>query len=265
MAINISNNLNRIQNSQAESIRRISTGLKINSAKDNASAYQIYHSMSAKVRATAQSTQNVQTGNAMLKTADGAVGSTVDVLKGMKENLINAANGTNSPSDIKGLQDKINQSIKSIDDNAAVQFNGKNLTDGSVENLVLAGTNGTYNLSIGDMSAKGLGLVDENGNSTIDLTTQEGINAALGTVDSALQSALTQQGEIGAVQQGLSYTEANYTTESENLYNSMSTIADADIAKESTRLKSGNVLEQANMFMMSQQFKNNSNVLALLN
>lgn len=265
MAINISNNLNRIHNSQAESIRRISTGLKINSAKDNPSAYQIYHSMSAKVRATAQSTQNVQTGNALLATAQGSVSSTVDVLKGMKENLINAANGTNSPSDIQALKQRLDQSVKAIDDNAASQFNGKNLTDGSLGDLVLAGTNGTYNLSVGDMTAKGLGLIDDDGNSTLDLSSPDGISAAIDTVDAALQTALSQQSEIGAVQQGLTYTEANYTTETENLYGSMSTIADADIAKESMQLNSSNTLEQANLFMMSQMFKNNANVLSLLN
>jgi flagellin len=262
--LGLSNSISRLHNSQLNTIKRISTGLKINSAQDNASAYTITQSMSAKLLALGQSSRNVQTGNAFLNTASGSVGSTVNVLKDMKENLLNAANGTNSPSDINALKQKLDQSVKAIDDNSQTTFNNKYLTDGSVENLVLAGDSGTYTLSIGDMSAKGLGLVDENGNSTLDLSSQDGIKNAIDTVDAALQSALTQQSHIGAVQQGLSYTDYSYTDSAENLTDAISTMADADIAKESIKLKSDNTLEQANYFMMSQMFKNNANVLALL-
>ncbi len=263
-ALGIHNNLGRVRNTQLDSIRKISSGLKINSAKDDASGYQIYHSMSAKLLAQAQSSQNIQTGNALLSTADGAVSSTVAGLRSLKENLINAANGTNSPSDIAALQKRVDQTIKGIDDNAHTTFNGQYLTDGSMQNLTLAGDHGSYNMSIGDMTARGLGLADDEGNSTLDLSSQEGIGKAIETVDAALQTALSEQGNIGAMQQGLTYANDNYITAAYNTTEAMSTIGDLDMAKESMRLKSSNTLEQANYFMMSQMFKSNANVLALL-
>jgi flagellin len=105
--------------------------MKINSAADDASGYAISERMRVQIRSLDQANSNTQAGNSMLKVAEGAVSSTVDILKTLKEKVINAANDTNTDDDRATIQKELNQSIDQIDDNANVTYNGKYLVDGS--------------------------------------------------------------------------------------------------------------------------------------
>ena len=262
------NHLNSTNAIVKSSMQKIASGLKLNSAQDDASAYTISISMSAVALSLSRANQNAQTSNAMMSVASGAIGSSVDNLSTLKEKLLNAANGTNSDSDISALQKEVDQVTSQLNDNATTTFNGKYLIDGSMNGSNASnvqGSNGSdAQLSIGDMTAKGLGLQDGNGNSTINLSSSNGIANAIDLVDTAMQSALSQQTQIGAQQQALQYSSDNYTTSEYNTIASQSTIADANIAKESMKMHQGQVLAQVNLAMMAQSNQNGSSVLALL-
>ena len=130
-AISTLNTLNKNSSALSKSLEKVSSGMKINSAADDASGYAISERMRVQIRSLDQANSNTQAGNSMMKVAEGAVSSTVDILKTLKEKVINAANDTNTDDDRATIQKELNQSIDQIDDNANVTYNGKYLVDGS--------------------------------------------------------------------------------------------------------------------------------------
>ena len=130
-AVSTLNTLNKNSAALAKSLQKVSSGMKINSAADDASGYAISERMRVQIRGLDQANQNTQNGSSMMKVAEGAVSSTVDILKSLKEKAINAASDTNTDSDRQTIQKELNQSIDQIDDNANVTYNGKYLVDGS--------------------------------------------------------------------------------------------------------------------------------------
>ena len=271
-----SNSLNSIQNSINSSIQKIATGSKHPSASYGASDYAITQRLNSQIGAANQSNSNTQNMNAMLNTAGGAVNNTVEALTTLRENLINAANGTNNSTDRANLQKSVDQTIAQIDENAGVTYNGMNLLNGS-SSFAVAGMDGYSTVNLGDMSSRALGLTDENGHSTLDLSSQEGIESALATVENALgtvseesenigsaESALDEATSIGAFEQGLDYQAANYTTMSENLQDAVSTLDDTDIAAEITKLRSSQTQQQLALYGQKMYMHNASAVLNLL-
>ena len=130
-AITTLNTLNKNSSALSKSLQKVSSGMKINSAADDASGYAISERMRVQIRSLDQANQNTQNGNSMMKVAEGAVSSTVDILKTLKEKAINAANDSNTDADRQTIQKELDQSIDQINDNANVTFNGKYLVDGS--------------------------------------------------------------------------------------------------------------------------------------
>jgi len=130
-AISTLNTLNKNHSALSKSLAKVSSGMKINSAADDASGYAISERMRVQIRSLDQANKNTQNGSSMMKTAEGAVSSTVDILKTLKEKVIGAANDDKTDSDRLTIQKELNQSIDQIDDNALVTFNGKYLVDGS--------------------------------------------------------------------------------------------------------------------------------------
>lgn len=130
-ALNTLNVLNKNQSALAKSLQKVSSGMKINSAADDASGYAISERMRVQIRSLDQANANTQNGSSMMKTAEGAVSSTVEILRTLKEKAINAANDSNTDSDRMTIQKELDQSIDQINDNANVTFNGKYLVDGS--------------------------------------------------------------------------------------------------------------------------------------
>lgn len=256
--------LNSTQSAINNSIKKIATGSKHPGASYGAAEYAISRRMESNLRAINQSNSNTQNANAMLATAGGAVNNIVSNLTSLREQLVNAANGTNGDSDRATLRNAMSQTIASIDETArSANYNGINLLDGS-QSITVAGTNGNDTVNLGNMSAEGLGLVDSDGNMTIDLTDSASIASALDTVDNALNAALDQATSIGAAQQGLDAQSGNYVTQSESLYDSLSTMDDVDIAAEVTNLKSAQTQNQLALFATQMQMHNRANVLQLL-
>ncbi len=167
-AKNTLNQLNRNQKALSKDLQKVSSGMKINSAADDASGLSIAEKMDVRMRSLEQDNQNVQNGNSMLKVAEGAMASTVDILKTLKEKVINAANDTNSDADRATIQKELDQAIDQIDENANVTYNGKIMLDGSKNDSVVSG--GTYTHLTNQSFASGTSDLDY----VVDLKSKSG-------------------------------------------------------------------------------------------
>ena len=167
-AISTLNTLNKNSSALAKSLAKVSSGMKINSAADDASGYAISERMRVQIRSLDQDNQNTQNGQSMMKVAEGAVSSTVEILKTLKEKVINAANDTNTDADRQTIQKELDQSVDQINDNAVITFNGKYLVDGSHNTSVAATTTSLTNESLSEdakFTDQFTSLKDRNGNS----------------------------------------------------------------------------------------------------
>ena len=124
-AVNTLNTLNKNQSALSQSLQKVSSGMKINSAGDDASGMAISERMRVQVRSLDQDDKNTKNGAALLRTAEGAVQSTIEVLKTLKEKAINAANDTNTDGDRRLIQIEVEKMIDQIDENALTTYNGK--------------------------------------------------------------------------------------------------------------------------------------------
>jgi flagellin len=167
-AIGTLNTLNKNSSALSKSLAKVSSGMKINGAADDASGYAISERMRVQIRSLDQANANTQNGSSMMKVAEGAVSSTVDILKTLKEKVINAANDSNTDSDRATIQKELDQSIDQINDNANVTFNGKYLVDGSHNASVTTTTTAFTNQAL-HSSTQGntafTAMKDRNGNS----------------------------------------------------------------------------------------------------
>lgn len=143
-ALNTLNTMTRNNNALSKSLEKVSSGMKINGAADDASGYAISEKMRVQIRGLDQANQNAQNGNKLLKTAEGAVSSTIEILKTLKEKVINAANDTNTTQDRETIQKELDQAIDQINDNANVTFNGKTMVDGSMNKGIEKATTTVY-------------------------------------------------------------------------------------------------------------------------
>ncbi len=276
--------LNQINSTKANYntvLKQVASGSKFPSAQYGTSEYAISRRTRAQIGALAQSNQNTQNANAMLSVAAGGVSSTISALTSIRDQVIKAANGTNSPSDIDTIGKSINQSIQTINDNASIQYNGMDLLN-SGRDVAVAGVDGYRNVTLGNMTAESLGLADSEGNSTIDLTdlatyydgkdydgkdkvdTTKGLGKALSTIDNALGKALDEATNIGAAQQNLTFASANYTVSEENLTAADSNMSDTDMAKAITQLRSADTQNQLAMYAQKMFMTNSASVLSLL-
>ena len=139
-ALSTLNTLNKNTKALSKSLQKVSSGMKINSAADDASGYAISERMRVQIRSLDQANSNAQNGGSMMKVAEGAVSSTVEILKTLKEKAVNAANDTNTDADRATIQKELDQSIDQINDNANVTFNGQYLIDGSKNKQTTATT-----------------------------------------------------------------------------------------------------------------------------
>ena len=199
-AVNTLNTLNKNQSELSKSLQKVSSGMKINSAGDDASGMAISERMRVQVRALDQDNDNTMNGSALLRTAEGAVQSTIEILKTLKEKAINAANDTNTDEDRRLIQKEVDRLIDQIDDNALTTYNGKYLVDGSKNGLVIGegdgGTRSTYaNMSL----AKDTGLATE----LVELKRRDGNDLGIHSSDtitaSWVRNGVTYTGSISPI------------------------------------------------------------------
>ena len=159
-ALSTLNTLNKNTKALSKSLQKVSSGMKINSAADDASGYAISERMRVQIRSLDQANSNAQNGGSMMKVAEGAVSSTVEILKTLKEKAVNAANDTNTDADRQTIQKELDQSIDQINDNANVTFNGQYLVDGSKNSKNTGTSTALTNQSLSTDTASTTALTD---------------------------------------------------------------------------------------------------------
>ena len=191
-AKNTLNQLDKNDKALAKSLKKVASGMKINSAADDASGFSISEKMRVQINSLDQDYDNAQTGNSMLKVAEGGLQSSVDILRTLKEKVINAANDSNTDEDRATIQKELNQAVDQLDENAGVTYNGKTMLDGSKNNEVIApGTSTAF--------------VNENLDSNItDLTKLTDLKDSSGRsleikADSKIEISYVQQGETKTI------------------------------------------------------------------
>jgi flagellin len=246
-------NLAAATNSLADNIGRLSSGLRVRSAADDAAGLAISEDFKATIRSLGQAKRNANDGVSLSQTADGSLSEVGNLLKRMRELAVQSRNGTNNTSQ-RGFIDDEFQQLKSEIDRivTTTEFNGISLLDGSqatgIEFQVGVGTSGNdrLTLSIATSSASALGI----GASVVSTTA--GSDAAITALDAAIQGVSTRRAAIGAMQNRLQVTMSNIDTYSNNLSSANSRIVDVDVAKESAELTKHNILVQAGTAMLAQ-------------
>jgi len=236
--------LERNNTGLTNSLERIATGRKINSAADNAAGMTIANSLRSQSLAAGQEFQNLNDKVSLTQTADGALGRITDMLQGIRTKAIEASGGSNSPSSLTAIQSDIEGTLKAIDDVAGTtSYNGLNLLDGSFS---------SSGLSISSAATSTLGSQESGWLSDIDITTPEGAQKALETIDLALGQIAENRSSVGASTNQYTSDMKNLATTQINLMASESEIRDVDIAEESIVLNQMKLLREANTYALNQ-------------
>jgi len=259
----------------AKNLEKLSSGYRINRAGDDAAGLAISEKMRGQIRGLEMATKNAQDGISLIQTAEGALNETHAILQRIRELAVQAANDTNTDNDRKELQKEVDQLIAEIDRIAdTTQFNTKNLLNGSGTGIVFhIGANQDQNvtLDISSMKADALGLVtsgkDTSGNPitvNLKIDTQSDANAAINTVDKAIDKVSSERAKLGAMQNRLEHTINNLGAAAENLTAAESRIRDVDMAKEMMEFTKNSILTQAAQAMLAQANQLPQGVLQLL-
>ncbi len=258
-------NLANSQNTLNKSLARLSSGLRINSAKDDAAGLAISDRMTAQVRGLNQAARNANDGISLAQTAEGALQETTNILQRIREISVQAVNDTNTTADRTSLNAEVLQltaEITRISDNTA--FNGKTLLDGTFgTGTFQVGANAGETIAVTlatDLDSTGLGLTG----AVADVTTSTLASALITAVDTALATVSSTRGELGAVQSRFESTISNLMNVSENISAARSRILDADFAAETSAMTKAQILQQAGMAMLSQANSIPQGALSLL-
>ncbi|MFR8974046.1 flagellin [Romboutsia timonensis] len=243
------------------SMEKLSTGLRITKAGDDAAGLAVSEKMRAQIRGMEQAERNVQDGISMVQTAEGALEEAGNIAQRMRELGIQAGNDTLSNEDRSKVKAELTQLQDEMSKIATeTKFNGKELLNKVGTFTIQAGANSeirtvkTANLS---SIANGLSL-------TSDISTSSDAQSFVTKVDAALKSINDARSDLGAMQNRLEYTANNLTTSTENLTAAESRIRDVDVAKEMVTLSKLNILNQASQAMVSQAKQQPESVSQLL-
>jgi flagellin len=248
-------------NSLGQAMERLSSGKRINSAKDDAAGLAIATRMDAKVRGLNQAVRNANDGISLAQTAEGAMGEISNILVRMRELAVQSSNGTAAASDRTAIDAEADALVAQIGDiTSRTDFNGTVLIDAAKTISIQTGVESgeTVDIALVAMTAAGLGVA------AVDLSTSAGASTALNLLDTAIDTVATQRANIGAVQNRLDATVNNLTSTATNLTESKSRIEDADFSAESTKLASAQILSQASTAMLAQANQSQQGVLNLL-
>jgi flagellin len=265
-SLNAINNLNRTNRDLTGTYSRISSGMRISRAADDAAGLGVAESLETQSTSGRQAMRNTNDGISIIQTAEGATEQVSDILVRMRELAVQSSSETLADDERAYIQTEFEQLSDEIDRiAAATTFNGVALADGTNTSLdVQVGINNTaddrISLTLGDLTAATLG-VDTAG---ADLSTVTGAQAAIDTFDVALDSVSSIRSDLGAVQNRLDSALANMETYVENLEGAESQIRDADFAYETAELAKQQILQQAGVSVLAQAKNMNQGVLNLL-
>ena len=263
-ALRASNASTMANDALSTAMNRLSTGKRINSAKDDAAGLAISSSMTAQIRGMNQGVRNANDGISMAQTAEGALDEVTNMLQRMRELKVQSLNGTYSAGDLANItaeQDALSAQIGSVIANTS--FNGKNLFSSPTNNVtVQAGANAsdtvTMNFTELDNASSKLSAVVDFAAGTLKTA------AALTDFDAAIGEVSTTRAGLGASQNRLQSAVNNLTSNATNLTDARSRIEDADFSAESTNLAKSQILAQASTAMLAQANQSAQGVLKLL-
>ncbi len=261
-----------------KSMEKLSSGMRINRAGDDASGLAVSEKMRAQIRGLNQASQNAENGISFIQTTEGYLQETEDILQRIRELAVQSSNGIYSDEDRMQIQVEVSSLVDEIDRIAsAAQFNGMNMLTGRFarptgENVVTgsmwfhigANMDQRTQVYIGTMSAMALGVRNIGDESKISLQAPDDANRAIGTIDEALKKVNKQRADLGAYQNRLEKTVVGLDIGAENLQASESRIRDTDMAAEMVEFTKDQVLSQAGTAMLAQANQQSQNVLSLL-
>lgn len=274
-ALNTYRQLSTNNTLSSKSLEKLSSGLRINRAGDDAAGLAISEKMRGQIRGLDQASRNAQDGISMLQTAEGALNETHAILQRMRELVVQAGNtGTNEDADLTAIQDEIGQLINEIDGiGDRTQFNGKTLLNGDYASgtagltfQIGANSNQDMVINIESMKAADLGSTTTiSAISVSDFATDSTAFASnLSGIDEAIAEVSSERSKLGANQNRLEHTIKNLDNASENLTAAESRVRDVDMAKEMMEFTKQNILQQAAQAMLAQANQAPQGVLQLL-
>ncbi|MBN8440726.1 MAG: flagellin FliC [Thauera sp.] len=256
-SLNAQRNLSASQGSLSTSLQRLSSGLRVNSARDDAAGLAISERMNAQVRGMNVAIRNANDGISLAQTAEGALEAVSSSLQRMRELAVQSANGTNTDADRLNLQAEYSALGAEITRIAAqTKFNGK---------AVLKADAGAYSFQVGANAGEKLTVTTASvATVTAKISALGSTATAIGSIDSKLAAINTQRANYGAAASRLSTTISNLQVASENQAAARGRIIDADFAVETANLSRTQILQQAGTAMLAQANALPQNVLSLL-
>jgi len=256
----------RIQNS----LEKLSSGMRINRAGDDAAGLAISEKMRGQIRGLGMASKNAQDSISLIQTAEGALNETHSILQRMRELAVQSANDTNTTSDRQELQkemDRLRQEVDRIGE--TTEFNTKTLLSGNFSTTGLrfqVGANSGQYVSIkfGNMRASALKISGASASQAVSITSATAADTAITTIDDAIDTVSSERAKFGAMQNRLEHTINNLSTAAENLQAAESRIRDADMAKIMVNYSKDQIISQAGTSMLAQANTGGQSVLTLL-
>jgi flagellin len=266
------------QGSLTKSMEKLSSGLRINRAGDDASGLAVSEKMRSQIRGLNQASANAANGISFIQTSEGYLQETQDIIQRIRELAVQSANGIYTEEDRMQIQVEVSQLVDEVDRIAShAQFNGMNMLTGRFarqggDNAITAsmwfhiGANMDQReqVFIGTMTSKGLGLRNPGDESFISLENPENSNRAIGTLDTAIKIINKQRADLGAYQNRLEHAIVGLDIGAENLQASESRIRDTNMANEMVSYMRDQILSQAGTAMLAQANQRTTSVLQLL-
>ena len=261
-AMNANRQLGINSGNQSKSIEKLSSGLRINRAGDDAAGLAISEKMRSQIRGLDQGSTNASDGISLIQTAEGALSETQAMVQRLKTLSTQATNGTLQDSDRTKIQLEVKQLVLEISRlSTDTEFNGKKILNGNITSVsfqVGATAGQKISVSLSNVGSTALSLA------TIDLSTAGTASAAMVKIDAAIGIISSKRATLGAVQNRLEHTITATDNTSQNLSSAESRIRDVDMAKEMMNYSSQKVLVQAAQSMLAQANSSTSGVLSLL-
>jgi len=265
-SINAQRNMMRTQNSLNTSLSRLSSGMRITAAKDDAAGLAISEKLKAQIRGLSQSERNANDGISLVQTAEGALNEVSGALVRMRELAVQASTGTLGDEERGYLNNEFSALMTEIDRIANVtEFNGKYLLNGAASGGVAfqvglnnVAANDRISVSIGATSATALSI------NTQSISAASKAQNSLSALDSAIKSVSGTRGDLGAVQNRLQITVNNLSTQRENISAANSRIRDVDVADETVSMTRSQILMQAGVAVLAQSNQLPSMALSLI-
>jgi len=275
-AANANRNLGVRGEEVAKNMEKLSSGLRINKAGDDASGLAVSEKLRSQVRGLNQANKNIQNGISFIQTSEGYLQETQDILHRIRELAVQSANGIYSNEDRMQIQVEVSQLVDEVNRIAShAQFNGMNILTGAFGRQAATGAKMFFQVGanmdqrkqifIGTMTAQALGLQNaQGGQGMISISTPDVANAAIGLVDTALRSVSKQRADLGAYQNRFEMAYKGVAIAAENLQASESRIRDVDMASEMVEYVKNQILTQANTAMLAQANTKSQGVMQLL-